>query len=851
VLKVALRGLFARKLRLGLTALAVALGVTLIAGSYVFTDTINASFDKIFAATNKGTDVALTARRPIKLDNGTQQTLPASLLARVSAQPGVNAAAGAVTDQATVFDAQGHRFGAGGFPGLVSSVSPVRRFQGNSITTGRFPRTPAEAALDSGTAEREKVKLGDMITVQGGGKRATLRVVGTTQVAGVSSFGGAAFVDTVLPEAQRVLGKTGRFDEIQVAGDPGTAPKELADRLRAAFGREAVVRTGDEQARSQSSEIKDNLGFLTTALLAFGGISLFVGAFIIFNTFSITVTQRMREFALLRTLGAKRGQIMRSVLTEGLVLGILGSAIGLALGILTAAGLRVLFKAVGVDLPSNQTVIASRTIIVALAVGTLVTVASSLSPALRATRVAPVEALREGAVPTIRGMSRKLTALAGLLLLAGVALMCVGLFGGGSSNASLSSVGAGAAATFLGVALISPRLVRPIASAVGLPFARFGGITGRLARENSVRQPGRTAATAAALMIGVALVTFASIFAAGARETVAKAVDQNLSAALVVQSENGFSPFTPDVLRDISQVDGVQAVSPVRFSEAKARGISGTVSVSGVDAAAFAQLYKVKITRGGQAALDRLKGRPFAIVSKRFAEDHHLRPGTSLALTTPTGTRRSVLIVGELDDKGGLLADLSFDTTYLERDFGEKQDAFGLVGLRPGAGVDQIEGRIKALLKRDYPATEVLTAQEFKDNQAGQVNQLLGLIYALLALAIVVSLVGIVNTLVLSISERTRELGLMRAIGTSRKQVKRLIRVEAVITALIGGVLGLVLGTVLAILFTQPLEDFTLAIPWGTLVVLLVLAGVAGVAAAALPARRAAKLDVLDALAYE
>ncbi|MCW3050280.1 MAG: transporter permease [Solirubrobacterales bacterium] len=851
MLKVALRGLFARKLRLGLTALAVALGVTLIAGSYVFTDTINASFDKIFAATNKGTDVALTARRPIKIDQGTRQTLPASLLSQVSAQPGVAAAAGSVTDQATVFDAHGHRFGAGGFPGLVSSVSAVRRFQGSSIKTGRFPQAPGEAALDAGTAEREKVKLGDTIVVQGGAKRAKLRVVGTTQVAGVSSLGGAAFVDAVLPEAQRVLGKTGRFDEIQVAGDPGTTPAELADRLRGAFGREAVVRTGEQQARSQSSEIKASLGFLTTALLAFGGISLFVGAFIIFNTFSITVTQRMREFALLRTLGAKRGQIMRSVLTEGLVLGVVGSAVGLGLGILTAAGLRALFKVVGVDLPSNHTVIASRTIIVALAVGTLVTLASSLSPALRATRVAPVEALREGAVPTIRGMSRKLTALAGFLLVAGVALMCVGLFAGGSSSASLSFVGAGAAATFLGVALISPRLVRPIASAVGLPFERFGGITGRLARENSVRQPGRTAATAAALMIGVALVTFASIFAAGARETVAKAVDQNLSAALVVQSENGFSPFTPDVLRDISRVDGVRAVSPVRFSQAKAHGISGRVTVSGVDAAGFAQLYKVKMTRGGQAALDRLKGRPFAVVSKKFADDHHLRPGATLQLTTPTGAGRSVVIVGELDDKGGLLADLSFDTTYLERAFGEKQDAFGLVGLRPGAGVAQVEGRIKALLHRDYPATKVQTAQQFKDAQAGQVNQLLGLIYALLALAIVVSLVGIVNTLVLSISERTRELGLMRAIGTSRKQVKRMIRVEAVITALIGGVLGLVLGMVLAILFTQPLQDFTLAIPWGTLAVLLVLAGLAGVAAAALPARRAAKLDVLAALAYE
>ena len=610
------------------------------------------------------------------------------------------------------------------------------------------------------------------------------------------------------------------------------------------------MRTGEEQARSETNDIKSNLSFLTTALVAFGGIALFVGAFIIFNTFSITVTQRMREFALLRTLGAKRGQVMRSVIGEGLVLGIVGSAVGLGLGILTAQGLKALFKGVGVELPSNGIVIETRTIVVALVVGTIVTVISSISPALRATRVPPVEALREGAVPTVGRLSRRLTIIATIMLAAGVALMCLGLFGSGSPNAKLGLLGGGAGLTFLAVAGLSPRLVRPLASVIGAPFARRG-VTGLLARENSVRQPGRTAATAAALMIGVALVTFSAIFAAGADKTIAKAVDENLSAQFVVQSKDGFSGFSDQAMKDIARVQGVSAASPVRFSKAKARGIKGDLAVSGVDPVEFAKLYRINLKKGDAQTLAGLRGQPLAIVSKTYSQNNGVDPGRTLLLTTPTGRHVPVNVVGEFDDKGGLLGALGVDVGFLQNAFGETKDAFGLVGVAPGADVTQVKQRIKTLLDRQYPSIEVLTAQEFKDNQAGQVNQLLGLIYALLALAIIVSLIGIVNTLVLSISERTRELGMLRAIGTSRKQLKRMIRIESVITALIGGILGLVVGTVLSILFTRPLDGFVLAIPVVTLLALLVLAAVAGVIAAALPARRAARLDVLEALAYE
>jgi putative ABC transport system permease protein len=849
--KVALRGLLTRKLRLGLTALAIALGVTLIAGTYVFTDTINRSFDRIFTETNKGVDTAITPREGLNSDQGTLPTVPASLLERVRRAEGVAQAEGSVFDQAVAFDADGDRLGGATSPSFVTSVSPSPRFQASKADEGRLPRAPDEAAIDVATAERKKLELGQTIVVQGERGRTPLRLVGFTTLGGADSFGGATVVDVQLPVAQRLLGKVGRFDTIQVAAVEGTSPEALTRTLRPQVGREAVVRTGEQEARSQSDEIKDDLGFLNTALLAFAGISLFVGAFIIFNTFSITIAQRMREFALLRTLGASRGQIMRSVLTEGVVLGVLGSVVGLALGVLTAVGLRALFKAIGVDLPSSGSVIATRTIVVSLLVGVLVTMLSTLVPALRATRVVPVEALREGAVMHPHGPSRKVTALAAVLTAIGVGLMCVGLFVADGENAALSAMGGGAAATFLGVALLSPYLVRPLASLIGRPLERMTGITGRLARGNTTRLPGRTAATAAALMIGVALVTFASIFAAGARETINRAVDQNLSAQLVVQSDDGFSGFPAAAVRGLERRPEVEAASPIRFSQAKVRGVDGNASVTGVDARIFTDLYQLDVQEGAEAAVAALAGGRTTMIGKGFAESNDLSVGDLLNLRTANNRRAQLRVSGIFDDDGGLLGDLAVDNRVLERDFGERKDAFGLVALRDGEDAAAIERRLSGLLDRTFPAVEVLTAEQFKDQQSGQVNQLLALIYALLALTVIVSLFGVVNTLVLSISERVRELGMLRAIGTSRRQVRRMVRLEAVIVSLIGAVLGAGVGVLLAVLFTRPLEDFVLTIPAFTLVILLILAAIAGVLAAVLPARRASRLNVLDALAYE
>jgi putative ABC transport system permease protein len=846
--RVTVRGLLARKTRLALTALAVALGVTLIAGTYVFTDTINRSFDRIFTQTNKGTDASLTPHEAVKQDNGngaTLPTIPPSVLAQVRRQPSVAAAEGSVFDTATVLGRNGKRIGSGGAPNFVGSVAALARFQGFTISDGRLPRTAGEAAIDTATARKEHWRLGDRVAVQGAAPRKSYTIVGLTKIAGVDSFGGATAVDLILPEAQRMLGKPG-FDEIHVAAKSGVSPQQLKRELRAVLPRSLVdVRTGAEQAAKQSSDIRSNLGFLTTFLLAFAVIALFVGAFIIFNTFSITVAQRTRELGLLRTLGASRAQLLRSVLGEGLVLGALGSLVGLGLGIALAPGLRALFKSVGVDLPSTGNVILARTVIVALLVGTLVAVAASVAPAVRATRVAPVEALREGLAPVARRMSRKVSVAGALLVAIGLALMCLGLFATSDSSAALGLMGPGAGATFIGVALFSPRLVRPLASLIGLPMERTQGITGRLARENAVRLPGRTAVTAAALMIGVALVTFASIFAAGARETIHRQVTGSFKGAFVVQSTS-FSSISGGVVPAVARVDGVGETSAVRSSPARVAGL-GKTEVTGVDPRTFSDLYRV--SQGEDAVRALTPGH--AVVSKSWAKDHHLRVGGTLALLTPSGRHIRLQIAGVKDDKGGLTQDIVVTNGELVSAFGQPKVDVGLVGLAPGAGSQATQGRIKALLERQYPEAKVLTGQQFVKDIADQVNKVLALIYALLSLAIIVSLFGIVNTLVLSISERTRELGMLRAIGATRRQVKRIVRWEAVITALIGAVLGLVLGVVLAVLFTRPINDFTLSIPVSTLVVLVVLAVVAGIGAAVLPARRAARLDVLRALAYE
>lgn len=851
MVSVALKGLAARKLRAVSTILAVLLGVALVAGTYILTDTINRSFDDIFTTALEGTDVVVTPKEIVAQDTSEPPPFRASLLNRVERVPGVAKAEGAMEAPARLTDSQGKQLG-NDFSFQAVSSTLEKPFETSSYVEGRAPRGPGEVALDESTASRSDISLGDRIGVAGDTALRRYRVVGLNRLGDVET-GSASFATLTLREAQIVTGNPGKLSRIAVAADPGVSPDELQRRVARVMPPSVQVETGAENAQRQTDEIGSDLGFLKVALLVFAGISLVVGGFQIFNTFSITVAQRIREFGLLRTLGASRGQILSAVLIEAFLVGLAGAVIGLFAGLGFAAGINALFESTGIDLPNTGLVFATRTVIVALVLGVGVTMVAALTPALRATRVSPMAALLEAALPERRRRGRVLPIVAGLLGIGGLAMLLIGLFGNiESAGQAAGLMGAGSAAILFSASLYSPRLVKPLASLAGWPLERLRGLTGRLARENAMRKPGRTAVTSAALMIGLALVVFVTVFAAGLNRSIASAIDTNFQGDITVQSTDGFSPIPNRIARDVGRVEGVGDVGSLRFSYAKVGDEKGQQRISGVDPATIGNVFNFDVTDGPASAIADLTPRQ-TIVDEAYAKSNDLELGDVLRVLTPTGQRTAFEIVAAVKDRTDFLGSFVIDQAAMARYFGETRDTYVLVGIAPGADAAAVEQRVKRLVSTRYPSAEALNQEELKDSQEQQVNGLLNLIYALLALAVIVSIFGIVNTLALSIHERTRELGMLRAVGMTRRQVKRMIRYEAVITAMIGALLGTALGVLFAALISRPLADegFELAYPVGQLIVILVLAALAGVVAAIGPARRAAKLDVLEALAYE
>jgi putative ABC transport system permease protein len=823
----------------------------LMAGGYVFTDTINASFDDIFNEALQGTDVTITSAEIVEQDNVEPPPFDASLLRRVRSVDGVAAAEGSISSLGQILDRDGDPIGSEFAPKFIfSAASP--RFDPLTYVEGHAPRNANEAAVDESTADRGDLDLGGTVGVAGEAPLKDYRIAGLTRL-GETSTGGSASVALTLPEAQRVAGKRGELDGISVAAADGVSPEALRDRLRDALPPTVRVETGQESAERQSEEIRSDLSFLTIALTVFAGVALVVGGFLIFNTFSITIAQRIRELGLLRTLGASRGQLLRSVLVEAGAIGLAGSLLGVAGGIGLAYGIRALFKAFGADLPSTGTVLEVRTVIVALVVGMVVTLLSALAPALRATRVSPMAALLEAELPASRRRGRLLQILALVLIAAGVAMTCLGLFGGiDEAGSAAGLIGGGAAAVLFGVSLISPRLVRPLASLTGRPIERLRGLTGRLARENAMRKPGRTAATAAALMIGLALVTFVTVFAAGITGSVNAAIDETYTSDLVIQNTDGFSPFPAETTRAVRSEPGVELATPVVQSTASVRGAGDSERVAGVDPREIDRVVDFDWVQGSDDTVRSLGPRD-AVIDDAWAEDHGFGVGDELSVLTPSDKHVTYTVRGIVQDDAELTGSFMLTEQALSRDFDEDRPTQTLVDVAGGDDVGAVQDRIDTLLEERFPAAEVLTLDELKDQREQEVQGLALLIYALLSLAVIVSLFGIVNTLALSIHERTRELGLLRAVGMTRRQVRRVIRYEAVITAVIGAILGMVLGVAFAALISVPLADegFTLSYPIVELVVLLALAALAGVLAAIGPARRASRLDVLEAVAYE
>jgi putative ABC transport system permease protein len=860
MLSLVLRGFMQRKLRVLLTGIAIALGVALMAGTYILTDTINKSFAGIFNVANRGHDVVITPRQSLGR-NIRSQTSPVTdqVLAQVRATPGVAEAAGSIFTPGAFLDIHGKRLTVGGAPAFIGSEVP-RRFESFTVANGRFASSASEVAIDEATANRNHLKLGERMVVAGSAPARPYTIVGILRFGGGQSFGGAGAAILTLREAQRVLALPGHFDQIDVAAQPSVSANVLRERIRAVLPATLDVRTGAQQAAKDTSNLESNLSFIRTFLLVFAYVALVVGAFIIFNTFSITVAQRTREFGLLRTLGGSRRQILQSVIYEGLLLGVVGAVLGLLGGLALAPALNELFKAFGAELPHNGTVVETRTIVVSLVVGILVTLLAGLPPALRATRVPPLAAMREGVEIPPRPVPSRL-GITNRILIPLSAAVLLGLATGSAFVLVLLLI---AAAVYVGKMLLRVRrggrarryrVVPALARGLGV-LVRWRGITGKLAQENSIRQPGRTLITAAALTVGLALVAFVAVLAAGTKATINQAVSRSFAGNLIIENsqEGNREQGIPALLApSVRKVPGVANVTPIAFTVGRPRGSSSNATITAIDPATFEHVYRVEWKSGSNATLLGL-GNEGVVLAKGYAESKHLKVGQTISVLTPTEKHVSLTVRGIASDNARLLGNLTITLSLARTSFGQREDALDFVSYAPGASNAQVQPAVNRLLAASFPQARSRTAAQFKQDQSNQINTLLALIYVLLALSVIVSLFGIVNTLILSIYERTRELGMLRAIGTSRKQIRQMIRYESVITALIGGVFGLVIGVVGATLVTTLTlsgSGYVQSIPVGTLAILLVVAALAGLVAAQLPARRAARLDMLQALASE
>ncbi len=851
MIRFAIKGLGTRKLRTGLTAIAIVLGVAMVTGTYILTDSIKGAFGGIFTEIYRGTDATITGQSAFDLssDNGT--TAPPfdqSLLAKVRALPNVADAVGGVGGEAHLIGKNGKVVTFGGAPNLGFSVDPTRpQFNTLTLVDGSWPAA-GEVVIDRSTANKKKLSVGDTIGVQANGPVSRMRVSGLVKFGGASSLGGATLAGFDLPTAQALFRKQGKLDQIRAKAKPGVTPEQLAGEISGILPQGTQVRTGDAQAKEDAKDTESFLNFLQDFLLAFGGIALFVGSFVIANSLSITIAQRTRELATLRTLGASRRQVMGSIVTEALVMGVLSSIVGILVGLGLGTGLFKLFDAVGFTLPNNGLVLHTRTVVVALAVGILVTLLASLRPALRATRVAPIAAVREGAaLPPTR--FARLRAVGSILLTGlGFAALVYGLFGSGLSTTQiLVYMGVGTLLIFFGVALLSARVARPLAWALGWPATKVGGAPGSLARDNARRNPQRTASTASALMIGLALVTLVSVLAAGITKSFRGAVDDLWISGYAITAENNYSPIPISAGQAAAKTPGVVAIANVRTGDAQ---IFGDVQYSTAVNPEAVGIFNMKWIDGSDQVIARL-GSDGAFVEQDYAKSHLLDVGSTFTLTSPSGRSKAFVVKGIFDPPvgGSPFGHVTISTSAWDRLYEQPMNLYSFVRMQGGENAAN-----KAALEQQlasFPNAKVQTKEQFIDNQIGGLNAVLNVLYVLLALSVVVSLFGIVNTLVLTVFERTRELGMLRAVGMTRRQVRRMIRYESVITALIGGSLGIALGIVLGVLLVTRVNEIVFSLPVGQVIVFALATVVVGIVAAIFPARRAARLNVLQALQYE
>ena len=841
MLRATIKSLLARKLRLLLSATAIVLGVSFVVGAFVVTDTLGKTFTDLFATVNQNIAVDVRGTETVAGSSdsgGGRNPVPASALAVAQRVDGVAEVQPSIVNAqfngVSLLGKDGKALSTNGAPIIAGNWVESDRLNQQRIVEGRAPRGPTEVVLDPRVAEKAGVGVGQETTVFTPTGQHTVQVVGLARYAdGKDTLGGESYVLFDTATAQQLLRVNG-YSDLLVSADDGVGQDQLRDRVVAALPSGLEALTGTQLADEQSTDLQKGIGFLNTFLLVFASVALFVGAFIIFNTFSILVAQRTRELALMRALGASKGQVTRSVLLEAVVIGGIASAIGLGAGIGVAIGLQALFGAIGAGLPSATPVIELRTVIAAFAVGIIITAVAALLPARRAAKVPPIAAMRDAATPD-RSLFRQ-TVGGAVLLVAGAVAMTIGLTGG-----ELPILGIGTVLAFLGVALLSPLVSRPVTGTLGLLFTRR--LPGKLGRQNSLRNPRRTASTAAALMIGLALVAAVGVLGSSLKDSVRKVASTAIGADFIVNPTA--VGIDQSAYQAVQRTPGVGTVTGLRGGRTIIDG--GDEFPTSLTPGALGNTISVDEVSGSASDL----GPGTMLVSEDVAEDKDWSTGTTVPVTWEDGTKENLRVAGVY--KSNQLVGKYLVDDSASRHFTQQLYFAGLVKVASGADVAQVRTALDQALK-PYPNIELQDQSEFVGDATKQIDQLVQFFQLLLALSVGIAILGIVNTLALSVLERTRELGLLRAVGMSRRQVKRMVRVESVLVSVFGGLLGLAVGIIFGIALQKALIDqgvTELSFPVTQLAVYLVLAAVAGVLAAWLPARRASKLNVLQAVAAD
>ena len=855
MLRTTLRSLWSHKRRLISTCVAVVLGVAFMAGTLVLNSTLSRVFDDLFGDLGQGIDAVVRGPELFESDFGgtVRDVLPETAVDDVRKVPEVAAAEGGVAGfDLTLLDAEGDAIGGAGPPTIVGSWTTDPTLNSYRVVEGRAPRSDDEVIIDRGGVKKGGFTMGGPVTLIGPAGPEPLTLVGVATFGEADSAGGSTFVGTTLATAQRIQGKEGEVDQIEVLATEGVTPEELVAALKAAdLVPGADVITGEQLSAESASEVKEAFSFFTTALLVFAFIALFVGWFIISNTFSILVAQRTRELALMRAIGAGRGQVLGSVLLEAVLIGVFSAIVGFVCGVALAAGAFALLNALDVDIPQTSLVVQPTTAALAMAVGLGVTTIAALMPAVRATRVPPLAALREVAID--RSHSSRIRAGAGLLCLVLAAVLIRPALGGELPSDDLPPVGAGLGLLMIGVIVLGPVMARPLARFVGAWLPAVKGITGTLARQNAMRNPRRTASTAAALIVGVTLVSFITVFASSTKASIAGAIGQGFEGDFIIQPANQFSfnGAPTELAVDLANVTGVETVTAFGMVIGQVQLPNGEepgAVIGAVDPATAEEVFTFNMASGTISALE--PGQ--IVVDRQVAKDQGLAPGDRITVLGTSGESLD-LTVGPISDDPALLGQWTITRTDAATLVRQPSDALLGLTLEPGVTPESVRPALDNQLT-NYPTMTLKDRDQYTSSLISSISALLNVIYGLLAVSILIALIGIANTLSLSIHERTRELGLLRAMGMSRSQLRSSVRWEAVIVALMGTAIGIVVGLSLSwvmvkALQSQGISEFSVdPVDVG---IIVVLAAVFAVIASVWPAYKASRLEILDAVGAE